>query len=161
MRCRKCWNENLVDASAELVGASAEPGTWMKCFQCGWRGRPLTGRVTVAQDTETKRRHCHSPGIRTEFCTGYPLKNQDYCRACMKKRDPLRVKPTRAVPIVEAEVEVGEDGGAKKDTQVRSPGVARALAMIKGTSVLDRMIAKLADDLALLERAREILQREA
>lgn len=120
----------------------------------------------MAQDTETKRRHCHSPGIRTEFCTGYPLKNQDYCRACMKKRDPLRVKPTRAVPSVDVEMEeaettIGEDGGAKKDTQMRSPGVARALAMIKGTSVLDRMIAKLTADLALLERAREILQREA
>ena len=80
----------MVDASAELVGASAEPGEWMKCFQCGWRGRPLTGRVTVAKDTDEKgkRRHCHAPGIRTEFCTGYPLKGQDYCREHLDERSP-------------------------------------------------------------------------
>lgn len=46
MVCGKCGNTNLSDARHELQDfyVRMREGTWMKCFKCGWRGKPIEKR---------------------------------------------------------------------------------------------------------------------
>lgn len=76
----------------------------------------------------------------------------------MKKRDPLRVKPTRAVPSVEVEIH----GPTVTDVMARVVATRPVSGELgEAASNLDRVIASMSADLAVLERAREILARGA
>lgn len=150
--CPKCQNANLADASSELDDDSDEV-EWWKCFVCGWRGRPIMGRPTVTEEAledgeETGEattsiqapgeRHCHAPGRKRRFCSQYPVRGEDYCRK------HLGMKPER-----EAERPV-------QTVVSRDPVVVGDL--VPATD-LDHAIGQLQGDLAVLERAREIMSR--
>ena len=153
MICPKCQNANLADASGELDDGSDEV-EWKKCFACGWRGRPIMGRRAVTE-TELEdgeetgeattiqapgKRHCHAPGRKHRFCSAYPVKGQDYC----KKHMASKVERTTEQP---AQAVVNRDPVVLGD-------------LVHATD-LDQAIGHLQGDLAVLERAREIVQRMA
>lgn len=147
MICPKCQNANLADASGELDDGSDET-EWLKCFMCGWRGRPIMGRPTVTEQdleddedagdtTATMRapgkRHCHAPGRKHRFCSAYPVKGQDYCKKHLAMKDQNQ-KPLRICP-----------------------GDSVMVAQVMKATDLDDVILKMENDLAALNRAREIL----
>ena len=152
MICPKCQNANLADASSEL-GHESDEIEWKKCFACGWRGRPIMGRPTVTEeeledgedtgDVATTmqapgKRHCHAPGRKHRWCSQRPVKGEEYC----KKH--LAMKPARE---------------AERPAQAvvnRDPVVVGDL--VPATD-LDHAIGQLQGDLAVLERAREIVNR--
>lgn len=146
--CPKCQNANLADASGEL-GDDSDEIEWKKCFACGWRGRPIMGRPTVTEAELDEgedvgeshatilapgKRHCHAPGRKHRFCSAYPVKGKDYCKKHLSMK------------IAEAVQEV-----AHRDP-VLNGEVVKA-------SDLDHAIGQLTGDLAVLERAREIVNR--
>lgn len=159
MYCPKCQNANLADASAELDDQSGEGEVeWMKCFACGWRGRPIMGRVSVRDEEsdageetgesgvtaiEPGCRHCHAPGRKHRFCSVWPVKGEDYC----KKHLSMKAKGSRpAVPAV-----VEPKTLATPRPVMTSGGVL---------SVLDAAIVSAQADIEALERTREILARQ-
>ena len=50
--CGKCGNDNLSDARHELQDFYVKlcEGKWMKCFACGWRGKPIEKRDTPTEE---------------------------------------------------------------------------------------------------------------
>lgn len=154
MRCPKCQNANLADASAECDGQGGDEDIeWMKCFACGWRGVPIMGRSTVTDDeldagedtgesvatvVDPGRRHCHAPGRKHRFCSQWPVKGEDYCKKHLfMKPEPEAEQPAKAV--------------ANRDPVVVGDRVP--------ATDLDHAIGQLQGDLAVLERAREIVNR--
>lgn len=151
--CPKCQNANLADASSELGGESDEI-EWKKCFACGWRGRPIMGRPTVTEEEledgegtgevattmqAPGKRHCHAPGRKHRFCSQYPVSGEDYC----KKH--LGMKPEREAERSVRSVVVNRDPVVLSD-------------LVPATD-LDYAIGQLQGDLAVLEPAREIVNR--
>lgn len=152
MCCPKCQNANLSDASCELDDDSDEV-EWWKCMMCGWRGRPIMGRRAVTEaeleDGEetgeepttmlaTGKRHCHAPGRKHRFCSAYPVKGKDYCKRHLVTK--LRHKAERPAQAV-----------VNRDPVV--------LGDLVHATDLDQAIGQLQGDLAVLERAREIVAR--
>lgn len=149
MICPKCQNANLSDASSELDDDSDEV-EWWKCMMCGWRGRPIMGRSTVperkraedegadeaASDLQTSgKRHCHAPGRKHRWCSQWPVKGEDYCKKHLSMKgteNPVQEVAHRE-PVVVGDVVPASD--------------------------LDHAIVQLQGDLAVLERAREIVSR--
>lgn len=155
--CPKCQNANLQDASAELdvVSEDRDETEWWKCFRCGWRGRLIVGRRTeteadldegedAGETTATiqapGKRHCHAPGRKRQFCSQPPMKGKDFCKKHLDYRPVL----TAAAPTTV----VVHRGPVVRDD-------------VMPTTDLDAAITQLRDDLAVLERARDIMQRSA
>lgn len=153
--CPKCQNANLADASSEL-GHESDEIEWKKCFACGWRGRPIMGRSTVTEEeleegedageeTTTMqapgKRHCHAPGRKHRWCSVWPVKGEDYCKKHLDmKGDGLIEQPEQPAQVV-----------ASRDQVVMGD-------LVPATD-LDHAIGQLQGDLAVLERAREIMAR--
>lgn len=99
-----------------------------------------TGEATTTMQPPGKR-HCHAPGRKHRFCSQYPVSGEDYC----KKH--LFMKPTDQIeqPEEPAQAVVNRD-----------PVVVGDLAP---ATDLDHAIGQLQGDLAVLERAREIVNR--
>ena len=155
--CPKCQNANLTDASAEFEGQGGDDEIeWKKCFACGWRGRPIMGRPTVTEEEldegeETGaattsmqapgKRHCHAPGRKHRFCAAYPVKGEDYCKKHLFMKPAERIEePKNLAQAV-----------ASRDQVV--------VGDLVPASDLDHAIGQLQGDLAVLERAREIVNR--
>lgn len=153
--CPKCQNANLSDASGEL-GIDSDEAEWWKCMMCGWRGRPIMGRPTVTEEeleegedageeTTTMqapgKRHCHAPGRKHRWCSRYPVSGEDYC----KKH--LFMKPAERIE----EPENPAQAVASRDQVVVGD-------LVPATD-LDHAIGQLQGYLAVLERAREIVNR--
>lgn len=159
MRCPKCQNSNLADASAEFDGQGGDEDIeWMKCFACGWRGVPIMGNATVTDDefddgentgesvaagVAPGRRHCHAPGRKHRFCSVWPVKGEDWC----KKHLAMKAKGARvAVPAV-----------VEPETLATPRPVLTNGSVL---SVLHGAIVSAQADIEALERTRAILARQ-
>lgn len=149
--CPKCQNANLADALSELDNASDET-EWWKCFKCGWRGRPIMGRPTVTEREiepgdataimqDHMKRHCHAPGRKHQFCSQRPLFGEDYCRKHMVLKHERSTEK------------------AEQPEQAVSHRPSVVVGALMPATDLDHAIGQLTGDLAVLQRAREIVNR--
>ncbi|MCS6294324.1 MAG: hypothetical protein H8J66_14735 [Nitrospira sp.] len=97
-----------------------------------------TGDATTTMQAPGKR-HCHAPGRKHRWCSAYPVNGEDYCKKHLAMKVEREVeRPAQAVRINLDPVVLGD--------------------LVPATD-LDHAIGQLQGDLAVLERAREIVNR--
>lgn len=99
-----------------------------------------TGEATMSIQAPGKR-HCHAPGRKHRFCSQYPVSGEDYCKKHMEMKPVERIEQSETP----AQAVVNRDQVVMGD-------------LVPATD-LDHAIGQLQGDLAVLERAREIVAR--
>ncbi|MGL4296229.1 MAG: hypothetical protein ACRCTG_10975 [Aestuariivirga sp.] len=94
-----------------------------------------TGEVATTMQVPGTR-HCHAPGRKHRFCSQYPVRGEDYCKKHMVMNPAHEAAPPARV------------------VANRDPVVVGDLAY---ATDLEHAIGQLRGDLAVLERAQEIV----